>query len=255
MKQLGKLRKAIYDRLPESFTIDEAIAEAAKHRCMPVWMRNWLKEDAEHFTEVSSGKYVKSKVKRTIKNSDVQAILNAAWLNVAEIARMMYPESKAPAKLLDSKLAGRNKFTEADYQKAFDALMVVTKQALKALGFLPVPQQRLDVQIKDELYTAIKHLGGKSCILSIVGSYKDTLSDEEVLDMLRRWNESYASWQGYAIETLRIFYHEKKAECSRLKVEEMSNGNEICVRTRNRIDQMEFEINQLEAAIDKLRAE
>ena len=39
-----------------------------------------------------------------------------------------------------------------------------------------------------ELYEAIRKLGAKSDLLGIVGSYGDTLPDDEVLHALRRWN-------------------------------------------------------------------
>jgi hypothetical protein len=43
-------------------------------------------------------------------------------------------------------------------------------------------------QISKELYEAIKSLGGGAELLSIVGSYGDTLDDDEVLSQLRTWN-------------------------------------------------------------------
>lgn len=42
-------------------------------------------------------------------------------------------------------------------------------------------------QIATELYRAIRVLGGGAHLLSIVGSYGDTLDDDEVLTMLRAW--------------------------------------------------------------------
>ena len=36
----------------------------------------------------------------------------------------------------------------------------------------------------------IRNLGGKSDILGLVGSYGDTLEDEDVLYALRVWNEA-----------------------------------------------------------------
>jgi hypothetical protein len=43
-------------------------------------------------------------------------------------------------------------------------------------------------QISKELYEAIKSLRGGMELLSIVGSYGDTLDDDEVLSQLRAWN-------------------------------------------------------------------
>jgi hypothetical protein len=44
-------------------------------------------------------------------------------------------------------------------------------------------------QIATELYRAIRLLGGNSHLLSIVGSYGDTADDDQVLAMLRAWND------------------------------------------------------------------
>ncbi len=46
----------------------------------------------------------------------------------------------------------------------------------------------LKAKIASELYQAIKHLNGGMELLSIVGSYGDTLDDEDVLSQLRTWN-------------------------------------------------------------------
>lgn len=46
-------------------------------------------------------------------------------------------------------------------------------------------------KIAKELYQAIQTLGGSGQLLSIVGSYGDTLNDDEVLTMLRRWNDQH----------------------------------------------------------------
>ena len=48
-------------------------------------------------------------------------------------------------------------------------------------------------QIASELYKAIRHLGGGAHLLSIVGSYGDTLEDDEVLSQLRAWNDQHAT--------------------------------------------------------------
>jgi hypothetical protein len=53
----------------------------------------------------------------------------------------------------------------------------------------------LKAQIALELYAAIQQLGGKSDLLRIVGSYGDTLSDDEVLDALRQWNAAHQTKQ------------------------------------------------------------
>ncbi|MFI0849244.1 hypothetical protein [Mesorhizobium sp. IMUNJ 23232] len=43
-----------------------------------------------------------------------------------------------------------------------------------------------------EFYEAARKLGAKSDLLSIIGSYGDTLQDEEVLEALRDWNAAYS---------------------------------------------------------------
>lgn len=45
-------------------------------------------------------------------------------------------------------------------------------------------------QIKDELYQACEHLGAKSDLLCIIGSWGDTMTDEEILEDLRVWNRA-----------------------------------------------------------------
>jgi len=49
--------------------------------------------------------------------------------------------------------------------------------------------RRIDKQINSELYRAVKNLGAKSDLLSIVGSRFDTLTDDVILEMLREWNK------------------------------------------------------------------
>jgi hypothetical protein len=46
-------------------------------------------------------------------------------------------------------------------------------------------------KIAHELYEAVRKLGAKSDLLSIIGSFGDTLNDEEVLEALRDWNHNY----------------------------------------------------------------
>ena len=47
-------------------------------------------------------------------------------------------------------------------------------------------------RIIKEFYKTIEILGGMSDILSIIGSYSDTLSDKEILDELKAWNKIYS---------------------------------------------------------------
>lgn len=46
-------------------------------------------------------------------------------------------------------------------------------------------------KIASELYKAIRHIGGSGQLLSIVGSYGDTLDDADVLALLRQWNDRH----------------------------------------------------------------
>jgi hypothetical protein len=43
-------------------------------------------------------------------------------------------------------------------------------------------------KIVDEIYTALKDLNAPPLLLGIVGSWGDTLTDEEVLAALKSWN-------------------------------------------------------------------
>lgn len=47
----------------------------------------------------------------------------------------------------------------------------------------------IDIEIKNEIYWALSLLGAKSDLLSTVGSWKDTMPDEDILAGLRAWNE------------------------------------------------------------------
>lgn len=51
-----------------------------------------------------------------------------------------------------------------------------------------ISANRTKTAIADELVVALKRLGADPELLSIIGSYGDTLSDEEVLQLLRDWN-------------------------------------------------------------------
>ncbi|MFI0849559.1 hypothetical protein [Mesorhizobium sp. IMUNJ 23232] len=43
-------------------------------------------------------------------------------------------------------------------------------------------------KIAHELYEAVRKLDANSGLLCIIGSYGDTVDDEEVLERLRQWN-------------------------------------------------------------------
>ena len=46
----------------------------------------------------------------------------------------------------------------------------------------------LKAQIAHELYRALQSLGADNELLSVVGSYGDTLDDDDVLALLKNWN-------------------------------------------------------------------
>ncbi len=50
-----------------------------------------------------------------------------------------------------------------------------------------------DSKIIDEITKSLVILGAKSDLLSIIGSWSDTLSDKEVLESLKHWNNSKVS--------------------------------------------------------------
>jgi hypothetical protein len=49
-------------------------------------------------------------------------------------------------------------------------------------------QSHITARIAKELYIAMERLGAKPSLLSIVGSYGDTLDDAEILALLRQYN-------------------------------------------------------------------
>jgi hypothetical protein len=51
-------------------------------------------------------------------------------------------------------------------------------------------QPHVKAQIAGELYIAMERHGADPDLLSIIGSYGDTLSDEEILALLREYNAS-----------------------------------------------------------------
>jgi|SRR5215470_1370724 len=53
----------------------------------------------------------------------------------------------------------------------------------------------LKAQIAKELYVAMEGLGAAPNLLSIIGSYGDTLSDEEILALLREHNARSDWWR------------------------------------------------------------
>jgi hypothetical protein len=46
----------------------------------------------------------------------------------------------------------------------------------------------MKAQIAHELYRALQSLGADNELLSVIGSYGDTLDDDDVLALLKSWN-------------------------------------------------------------------
>lgn len=46
----------------------------------------------------------------------------------------------------------------------------------------------LQHSIKNEIATALINFGAKSDLMSIIGSWGDTLHEDEILEMLKEWN-------------------------------------------------------------------
>jgi hypothetical protein len=73
---------------------------------------------------------------------------------------------------------------------------LLTADQIAYLRELAAEQRRkwLALDVKDsiikELFTAIRRCDGSPELLSIIGSYGDTLDDKEVLQLLKDWNET-----------------------------------------------------------------
>jgi hypothetical protein len=50
----------------------------------------------------------------------------------------------------------------------------------------------IEQQIRSEIYRAFELLGADPDLLAVVGSWDDTLNDEEVLTFLKEWNAEEA---------------------------------------------------------------
>ena len=51
----------------------------------------------------------------------------------------------------------------------------------------------MKAKIARELCRAIKHLGGSGQLLSVIGSYGDTLDDDDVLALLKQWTDKHST--------------------------------------------------------------
>ena len=53
-----------------------------------------------------------------------------------------------------------------------------------------MPDQTIQAKIRTEIYRAFVALGADRELLATMGSWGDTLNDEEVLELLRNWNDA-----------------------------------------------------------------
>jgi hypothetical protein len=60
--------------------------------------------------------------------------------------------------------------------------------ALKDLGADSKLLDKVKAWPVDEIYTAAENLGAPAMLLAFIGSWGDTLTDEEVLEELQGWN-------------------------------------------------------------------
>jgi hypothetical protein len=70
---------------------------------------------------------------------------------------------------------------------------------------------QVDLNIKNEIYKLFENLGAKSDILSTIGSYKETQSDEAILLQLKQLNFIYESEKrlekSYIVKWQDTFWH------------------------------------------------
>lgn len=52
---------------------------------------------------------------------------------------------------------------------------------------------KTDYQIRNELYRSFALLGQKSDLLSVIGSWKDTLSDDDIFKILKEHNKQLSA--------------------------------------------------------------
>jgi hypothetical protein len=64
------------------------------------------------------------------------------------------------------------------------------ERSLRLLGASEAEIAALNTTDQKAMYDALQRAGGKSDILSIIGSYRDTLPDDEVLERLQHWNSA-----------------------------------------------------------------
>lgn len=72
----------------------------------------------------------------------------------------------------------------------------------------------INKKIMNQIYIAIQNLGGNMELLGVIGSYDDTLEDDEILDILEQYNKN-----GTAVsEVIFSVYDTPEDKRKRLKV-------------------------------------
>lgn len=69
--------------------------------------------------------------------------------------------------------------------------------------------QNRTAEIAAELYHSLALLGARSDLLSVVGSWGDSLSDDQVLATIRAWNEATADELKACIENYETPSHRR----------------------------------------------
>ncbi|MEQ1955184.1 hypothetical protein [Mesorhizobium sp. CN2-181] len=64
------------------------------------------------------------------------------------------------------------------------------QRGLRQLGATEADIAAVNTTDPRAMYDAIPRAGGKSDILSIIGSYRDMLPDDDVLERLQQWNSA-----------------------------------------------------------------
>lgn len=73
------------------------------------------------------------------------------------------------------------------------AIRLYILKAIELLGGSPAQLAALDGARKEALYDTAAQLGADRYLLAAIGSWGDTLSDQEALQELRGWND--APWE------------------------------------------------------------
>jgi hypothetical protein len=54
---------------------------------------------------------------------------------------------------------------------------------------LGVSENKVRIEIRGEIYRALEYLGADASLLATIGSWGDTLEDDDVLVLLKDWND------------------------------------------------------------------